>query len=74
MFGFSVGIDMPTDQRTWVKSERDYYLRLMEAAFERGIMPDYDPREPWFLCYSHSEADIDQTLNVMEDVIQAVKR
>jgi len=74
MFGFSVGIDMPTDQRAWVKSERDYYLRLMEAAFERGIMPDYDPREPWFLCYSHSEADIDQTLDVMEDVVQAVKR
>lgn len=74
MFGFSFGIDTPWDQRAWACSERQYYLRLMEAAFERGIMPDYDPREPWFLCYSHSDADIDETLNVMAEVVQAVKR
>ncbi len=46
----------------------------MEAAIERGVMPDYDPREPWFLCYSHSDADIDETLNVMQDAVRAVKR
>jgi glutamate-1-semialdehyde aminotransferase len=38
------------------------------------VMPDHDPREPWFLCYSHSDADIDETLNVMADVVRAVKR
>jgi glutamate-1-semialdehyde aminotransferase len=37
-------------------------------------MPDHDPREPWFLCYSHSDNDIDETLNVMEDAVKAVKR
>jgi hypothetical protein len=35
-------------------------------------MPDYDAREPWFLSYSHSEADIDETLNVMQDVVKKV--
>jgi glutamate-1-semialdehyde aminotransferase len=28
----------------------------------------------WFLSYSHTDADIDQTLNVMEDVVRVVKR
>jgi glutamate-1-semialdehyde 2,1-aminomutase len=74
MFSFSVGIDRPDDQRAWAGSERDYYLRLMAAAYERGVMPDYDPREPWFLCYSHSDADIDETLNVMADVVRRVRR
>jgi glutamate-1-semialdehyde aminotransferase len=46
----------------------------MAALYERGVMPDYDAREPWFLCYSHSEADIDETLNAMEDAMREVKR
>jgi glutamate-1-semialdehyde 2,1-aminomutase len=74
MFGLSVGIDMPKSQREWAHSDRAYYLRLMEAAYERGVMPDYDAREPWFLCYAHTDADIDETLNVMADAVKAVKR
>jgi glutamate-1-semialdehyde aminotransferase len=37
-------------------------------------MPDHDPREPWFLCYAHSDADIDETLNVMTEAVRSVKR
>ncbi len=74
MLSFSVGIEHVTDQRNWQDSERDYYLRLIEYAIERGVMPDHDPREPWFLCYSHSDADIDETLNVMADAVINVKR
>ena len=74
MFSFAVGIDKPTCQREWQESERDYYLRLVDAAIERGVMPDHDAREPWFMCYSHSEADVDETLNVFADVVKEVKR
>ena len=74
MFSFAIGVEKVTNQRDWGKSERDYYLRLVEAATERGVMPDHDPREPWFLCYSHSETDIDETLNVMQDVVRNVAR
>jgi len=74
MFSFAVGIEKPTCQREWNDSERDYYLRLVDAAAEKGILPDHDAREPWFLCYSHSEADIDETLNVYADVVKTVKR
>jgi len=74
MFSFAVGVDKVTSQRDWAKSDHDYYLRLMEAAMERGVMPDYDPREPWFLCYSHGDAEIDQTLTVMRDAVRTAKR
>ncbi len=74
MFSFAVGIERVTCQREWDKSDQGYYLRLVEAAIERGIMPDHDPREPWYLCYSHSDADIDETLNVMAEVVRTVPR
>jgi glutamate-1-semialdehyde 2,1-aminomutase len=74
MFSFSIGKEKVIGQRDWQETDREYYLRLMDAAYERGVMPDHDPREPWFLCYSHSDADIDDTLNVMADVIKAVNR
>jgi glutamate-1-semialdehyde 2,1-aminomutase len=74
MFSFSFGAETATCQREWDRSDKQLYLRLVEAAVERGVMPDHDPREPWFLCYAHSEADIDETLNVMADAVRTVQR
>jgi len=73
MFTFSLGADKLTCQREWAQTERDWYLRMAEAAMERGVMPDYDAREPWFLCYSHTDADIDKTLEVYAEVVKTVK-
>jgi glutamate-1-semialdehyde aminotransferase len=44
------------------------------ALIERGVMLDADGREPWFLCYSHSEQDIADTLTAFEDAVKTVKR
>jgi glutamate-1-semialdehyde 2,1-aminomutase len=74
MFSFAIGVEKVTDQRTWNESEKEYYLALIEAMIARGVMPDHDPREPWFLCYSHSEADIDTTLSVVRESVKAVSR
>jgi glutamate-1-semialdehyde 2,1-aminomutase len=74
MFSFAVGADKVSAQRDWQETERDYYLRLVDYTIEHGVMPDHDPREPWFLCYSHSDEDIAETLNVMADAVKYVKR
>ena len=74
MFSFAVGIEKPSCQREWAESDRDYYLRLVDAAIAKGVMPDHDAREPWFLSYSHSEADIDETLNVFAEIVKSTKR
>jgi glutamate-1-semialdehyde 2,1-aminomutase len=73
MFSVAIGVEKVTDQRSWNESDKDYYLALIEAMIERGVMPDHDPREPWFLCYSHSDEDIDTTLSVARDAIKEVK-
>jgi glutamate-1-semialdehyde 2,1-aminomutase len=73
MFSFVLDTERVTCQRDWNESNKDLYLKLAELAIERGVMPDHDPREPWFLCYQHSEADVDETLNVYADIVKQVK-
>lgn len=74
MFSFSLNIDSIACQRDWAKSDHALYLNLADQAIARGVMPDHDAREPWFLCYEHSEADIDETLNVYAEIVKAVKK
>ncbi len=74
MFSFSLGVEAVTCQRDWAKSDRDLYLKLADKAIERGVMPDHDAREPWFLSYSHSDADIDETLSVYAEIVKEVKK
>lgn len=73
MFSFSFGVDAVTCQRDWAKSDHEMYLKLADKAIEHGVMPDHDAREPWFLCYEHSDADIDETLNIYAEIVKEVK-
>lgn len=74
MFSFSLNIESVTCQREWQESDRDLYLKLVEKAVVKGVMPDHDAREPWFLCYEHSDADIDETLNVYAEIVKETKK
>ena len=73
MFSFCLGLDTVASQRDWANSDQEMYLKLAERAIERGVMPDHDAREPWFMCYEHSDADIDETLNIYAEVVKEVK-
>jgi glutamate-1-semialdehyde 2,1-aminomutase len=74
MFSYAIGIENVVDQRSWSESEKELYLKLVDALIERGVMPDHDPREPWFLCYAHGDAEIDKTLDIFSDVVKMVKQ
>jgi glutamate-1-semialdehyde 2,1-aminomutase len=74
MFSFALGIKDVSCQRDWDKSDRSLYIKLVELALERGIMPDGDPREPWFMCHQLTEKDIDETLQVFADIVRSAKR
>ncbi len=74
MFSFAIGVDAVTCQRDWARSNQGMYEELIAKAIDRGVMPDNDAREPWFLCYSHSDADIDETLNVYAEIAKEVHR
>ncbi len=73
MFSFAVGIDQVTSQRDWAKSDSELIESLTRAAIRRGVMPDLDPREPWFLCHEHSLKDVEETLNVYADIVKEAK-
>ncbi|MBL8078716.1 MAG: aspartate aminotransferase family protein [Anaerolineales bacterium] len=74
MFSFSLNTDSVTCQRDWSQSDHELYIKLADKAIARGVMPDRDAREPWFLCYEHSDADIDETLNVYAEAAKEIKR
>ncbi len=75
IFGLILGTDEePTDFRAYLEGDAALYERLAMALIERGIMPDSDGREPWFLCYSHGEREIAETLAAFEEAVKEVKR
>lgn len=73
MFSFALGVERTKNQREWNGSDKDAYLEIVAEMHKRGIMPDYDAREPWFMCYSHEEEDIERTLEVFRDSVRIFK-
>jgi glutamate-1-semialdehyde 2,1-aminomutase len=79
MFGVIIGNGEadgpPRDYRTANSySDDELSSAICEGLRERGVMPDPDYAEPWFLCYALSEADVDETLQAYEDVVASVIR
>jgi glutamate-1-semialdehyde 2,1-aminomutase len=72
MFGFVLGTDKaPRDYRDVVMTDMELYEKIMLAMIDRGVMPEIDNREPWFLCYEHSDEVVDETLNIFADSVKA---
>jgi glutamate-1-semialdehyde 2,1-aminomutase len=73
MFGFVLGRSLPPREfRDVLDSDMELYERIQAGMRERGIEYEHDPREPWFVCESHSEADVDETLNALWDTLKSV--
>lgn len=74
MFGIIPYIDKePLDFRDYFKGDGEFYETLALELIKRGVQPDGDAREPWFLCYSLSEEDVNETLNIFNDSVKAAK-
>jgi len=52
MFSFAVGPEQVTGQRDWNESDKAYYLKLVEAVIEHGVMPDHDPATLVYVLYA----------------------
>ena len=73
MFGFILGTqEEPVDFRAYCAGDDALYEKLAMELIERGVMPDCDGREPWFLCYRHDEEIVAETLTVFEDAVKAI--
>ena len=74
MFGIFLGKDEePRDFRDYLAGDGELYEAIGMSLNQRGIQPDADGREPWFLCYALSEEDVAETLNVFNDAVKEAK-
>jgi len=75
MFSLFLGSnEPPQDFRDYAAGDGDLYEEIGKELIKRGVMPDTDGREPWFLCAALSEADVSDTLNAFNDAVKAVKK
>ncbi len=75
MFGYILGTDQkPTDFRGYMGGDGALYETIGEGLIERGVLPESDGREPWFMCYSHSEQDVADSLTAFEEAVKAAKK
>jgi glutamate-1-semialdehyde 2,1-aminomutase len=75
IMGILLGTDkVPHEFRDYIKGDGELYEKIAMELIANGVQPDSDGREPWFLCYSLSDADVQETLNVFNDAVKKVKR
>jgi len=73
MFSVLLGKDTPpVDYRSYAEFDAALFGELGAALIERGVLVDDDPREPWFLSYSHDAGVIGETLQIVEDAVKSV--
>ncbi|HEX6289450.1 MAG TPA: guanitoxin biosynthesis PLP-dependent transaminase GntE [Herpetosiphonaceae bacterium] len=72
MFGLVLSEAAPREHRDWARTDRARYEHLMLGLVQRGVMPDLDSREPWFLCAAHDDELIARTLEVFEAVVKTL--
>jgi glutamate-1-semialdehyde 2,1-aminomutase len=74
MFGILLGSDQePREFREYLSGDGELYETIAMELIKRGVQPDGDGREPWFLCYALSEEDVAETLNIFNDSVKAAK-
>ncbi len=73
MFGIALMEDKPQEFRDLAQHDEKLYETICMGLVARGVIPDPDAREPWFLCAAHDDAAIDETLNIFEETIKSVK-
>jgi glutamate-1-semialdehyde 2,1-aminomutase len=72
MFAFVLLDRKAKGYRDWAVSDHETYEAVMRAMIVRGVMPDPDSREPWFMSTAHSDGDVSETLTVFEDAMKEV--
>jgi glutamate-1-semialdehyde 2,1-aminomutase len=73
MFGIALMEEEPVEFRDLAQHDEKLYETICMGLVARGVIPDPDAREPWFLCAAHDDTAIDETLNIFEETIKAVK-
>ncbi len=70
MFGVMFAESLPTDYRGWAGTDHELYDTIAGFMIARGVMPEPDSREPWFVCEAHSRGgDVDRIISTFEQAL-----
>ncbi len=69
--GFLITDRKVEEVRDLAYSNDNMYETIMNNMYNRGVWVENDPREPWFLCASHTDDIINETLNIFQDSVKA---
>ncbi len=70
LFIFWFAQEAPREYRNWKKTDHSLYDTVAAGLIKRGVMPEPDSREPWFMCEALSEQDIADTAEALEDSLK----
>ena len=75
ILGYILGTDEePREYRHYDAGDDALYEKLAMELIRRGVQPDSDGREPWFMSFAHDEKVIDETLNIFNDSVKVIKK
>jgi glutamate-1-semialdehyde 2,1-aminomutase len=74
LFNFWFSEKPPREWRDWLFSDHSFYGKVAEGLIQRGVMPEPDAREPWYMSAAHSTQDILETANALEDSVREAMR
>jgi len=69
MSGLFLSENSPTNARDFKASNYPLYEKLAEEMLEFGVLCEFDPREPWFVCEAHAKDALEPTLNAFESAL-----
>lgn len=70
MFNVWFDENPPREYRDWKSSDHSLYDSVADELIERGVMPEPDSREPWFISAAHSNEDIAETVEAFEQSLK----
>jgi glutamate-1-semialdehyde 2,1-aminomutase len=69
MMGLFFASEVPTNYRSWVNSDYDFYDALAPELHDLGILVEPDSREPWFMSEAHDANCLSETLAKFEQAL-----
>jgi glutamate-1-semialdehyde 2,1-aminomutase len=62
----------PRNYRDWATSDYTFYEALAPVLHDLGVLCEPDSREPWFICESHDDRCLGETLQRFEEAVNRV--
>jgi glutamate-1-semialdehyde 2,1-aminomutase len=71
LFNIWFAEEPPYEYRDWKWSDRSFYDEVAAGLIQRGVMPEPESREPWFMCEALTDADIAYTAEALDASVRA---